>query len=229
MTTTFVTTSGSIASDVPDPSQGKGWVYAGIGAGLAGLATIVGSSMAGAVYDEKLAGNADGIVDKLADQTVPILVMHTGAMVSAVLLLVFAAGLRRRLTAGTPDGSLLPQVVASGLMLVSVALLMGSALTTEFVFGVQDPELLVPETAAFFGHWIGTVPWLWVGAGVAGLAVGIAGRRFGAVGSKLAWTSLVLGGLTTLLGISPLQYMAGMTGPLWLTIAAFALLKRQKR
>lgn len=29
---------------------------------------------------------------------------------------------------------------------------MVSALTTEFVFGVQDPELLVPETAVFFGH-----------------------------------------------------------------------------
>jgi hypothetical protein len=40
-------------------------------------------------------------------------------------------------------------------------------LTTEFVFGVNDSDLVVPATAVFFGHWIGTVPWLWVGAGVA--------------------------------------------------------------
>jgi hypothetical protein len=226
MTNTFVTTSGAHATADTHPSRGKGWVYAGIGAGLAGIAAVIGSSMAGAVYDEKLAGDADGIVAKLADQTVPILVMHTGAMLCAVLLLVFAAGLRRKLAEATPHGSLLPQVAASGLMLVSVALLMGSALTTEFVFGVQDPDLLVPETAVFFGHWIGTVPWLWVGAGVAALALGISGRRFGAVAPWLAWTSLVLGGLTTVLGISPLQYMAGMMGPLWLTVAAFALLKR---
>jgi len=226
MTDTFVTTSGAHALDGTRPSRGKGWVHAGIGAGLAGIVTIVGSSLSGAVYEEELQGDAPGIVAKLADQTVPILVMHTGAMVAALLLLVFAAGLRRRLVDATPDGSLLPQVAGSGLMLVSVALLMGSALTTEFVFGVQDPELIVPEAAVFFGHWIGTVPWVWVGAGVAALAMGVAGRRFGAVAPWLAWTSLVLGGLTTVLGISPLQYMAGMTGPLWLTIAAFGLLAR---
>lgn len=208
------------------PAQGKGWAYAGVGAGLAGIASIVGSSMAGAVYDEDVAGNASAIVGRLAEQTGGIMLMHTGAMVSAVLLVVFGAGLRRRLVAGTPEGSLLPQVALSGLLLVSVAQLMGTALTTEFVFGVKQPETLVPEVAAFFGHWIGTVPWLWVGAGVAAIAVGLAGRAFGAVAPWLAWTSLALGGLTTLLGISPLQYMAGMTGPLWLTIAALGLLKR---
>ena len=31
---------------------------------------------------------------------------------------------------------------------------------------------------------------------------------------------LVLGGLTLLLGISPLQYMAGMTGPLLVLVVA---------
>lgn len=68
----------------------------------------------------------------------------------------------------------------------------------------------------FFGHWIGTVPWLWVGAGIAALAVGLAGRWFDAVAPWLAWTSLALGALTTVMGVSPRQYMAGMTGPLWL-------------
>lgn len=209
------------------PAQGRGWIHAGLVAGVASIVSIVASMTADAAYDEKVAGDAAGITAKLADQTGQILVMHTAAMVSAVLILVFAAGLRRRLTATTPDGSLLPQVAFSGLMLVSVAQLMGTALTTEFVFGVQDPELIVPETAAFFGHWIGTVPWLWVGAGVAALALGIAGRSFGSVTRWLTWTSLVLGALTTLFGISPLQYMAGMVGPLWLTIAAFGLLKQQ--
>ncbi len=226
MTSTFPATASRADAETGPRSYGRGWAVAGVGAGLAGIVSMIGSSMAGAVYDEELAGNADGIVDKLADQSAQILIMHTGAMVSAVLLLIFAAGLLRRLKSATPEGSLLPQVASYGLLLVSVALLLGSGLTTEFVFGVQDPDLLVPETAVFFGHWIGTIPWLWVGAGVAALAVGIAGRRFGAVSSGLAWTSLILGGLTTLVGISPLQYMAGMIGPIWLTIAGIALLRR---
>lgn len=208
------------------PNASKGWAYAGVGAAVAGIVGLVGSSMSGIVYDESVAGDALAITEKLADKTVPILVFHTAAMVAALLLLVFAAGLRRRLAELTPSGSLIPAVASSGLMLVSVALLMGTALTTEFVFGVQDPDLLVPETAVFFGHWIGTVPWVWVGAGVAALALGVAGRRFGGVPSWLVWVSLVLGGLTVLFGISPLQYMAGMTGPLWLLVASLGLLKR---
>ena len=227
MTTTDVLSTTATARRADRPSQGRGWAYAGVAAGVASIVSIAGSMAADAVYDKTVAGDAAAITDKLADQTAQILVMHTGAMVSAVLLLVFAAGLRRRLVETTPEGSLLPQVAASGLLLVSVAQLMGSALTTEFVFGLSDPEQVVPESADFFGHWIGTVPWLWVGAGVTALAVGIAGRSFDAVARWLTWTSLVLGALTTLFGISPLQYMAGMTGPIWLTVVAFGLLKQR--
>ncbi|WP_433165867.1 hypothetical protein [Kribbella sp. CA-247076] len=222
MTATLTTTG----TTTTRPSQGKGWVLAGIGAGLAGIATVVTSSLANAVYDETLAGNAAGITDRLAEQTAQILAMHTAAMLSAVLLVVFAAGLHRYLRTTTGDASLLPQVASSGLLLVSVALLMGSALTTEFVFGVQDPDLLVPETAAFFGHWIGTVPWLWAGTGLTALALGLAGRKHHPIPTWLTWTSLTLGALTLFLAISPAQYMSGMTGPLWLTITALGLLKK---
>ena len=209
------------------PARERGWAYAGVGAGLAGIVALIGSSLTDAVYQEDIAGDATAITDKLADQTATILLLHVGGMVSALLLLVFAAGLRRRLATALPAESLLPQVAAWGLLLVSVAQVMGTALTTEFVFGVNDSDLLVPETAVFFGHWIGTVPWVWVGAGVAALALGIAGRRFEAVPRWLTWTSLVLGAITTLFGVSPLQYMAGMTGTIWLTVAAIGLLRQK--
>lgn len=205
--------------------HGRGWAVAGLLAGVASLTSIVGSSLADAVYDERTAGDAPRIVEAMGDQLPQVLVMHTGAMLSAVLLLVFAPGLRRFLAGRVPQGSLLPDVAAGGLMLVSVAQLMGSALTTEFVFGLADPDKLVPETGVFFGHWIGTVPWLWVGAGVAALALGRAGRKFGAVPRWLAWPSLVLGALITLLGLSPLQYLSGMFGPVWLTLTSLALLR----
>ena len=37
--------------------------------------------------------------------------------------------------------------------------------------------------------------------------------------------SLVLGGTTALFLVSPLQYMAGMTGPPWLVVVAAGLLR----
>ena len=103
-------------------------------------------------------------------------------------------------------------VASSGLLLVAVAQLLGSALTTEFVFGVQDPDLLVPETAVFFGHWIGTIPWLWGGAGLDRRRPRAAPRH-GAYPRWIGWLGCVLGGLMLLMRISPLQYMAGMVGP----------------
>ncbi|HEX6151302.1 hypothetical protein [Nocardioides sp.] len=201
----------------------RSWAFAGVGAGVAGIASVVASGFTGAVYDEKIAGDAVAITDRLAELTTQILVFHVATMVSALLLVVFAVGLRRRLAAALPADSLLPGVASAGLMLVAAAQLLGSGLTTEFVFGVQDPDLMVPETAAFFSHWIGTIPWLWGTAGLTALAVAVAARRFGAVPRWLGVTSLLMGGLMTLLAVSPLQYMAGMVGPLWLTIAAIGL------
>ncbi len=206
--------------------QGRGWVHAGIAASIFAAVGIVGSLNSGAAYEPALAGDAVGITERLAEQVPWILVFHVSTMTSALLMVPFAVGLHRHLRRRTGDESLLPGVAALGLVLVMVAQLMGTALTTEFAFGVQDPELLVPETAVFFGHWIGTVPWVWAGAGVAALAVGLAGRRFGAVARWLTWTSLVLGVLMTLLGVSPLQYMAGMLGPIWLLAVSIGLLRR---
>ena len=45
-----------------------------------------------------------------------LLVFHTATMLAAVLVLVFAAGLRRRLAAQSPVGSLLPDISAFGLL-----------------------------------------------------------------------------------------------------------------
>lgn len=196
----------------------------GVGAGVAGIGAIVGSSFSGAVYEDAIAGDAVAIADRLSEMTPQILAFNSASMISALMLLVFATGLRQHLAVRLPLGSTLPGVASGGLMLVAVALMMGSGLTTEFVFGVADPELLVPETAAFFGHWIGTIPWLWGGAGLTGAAVAVASLRYGVFARWIGWTSVVLGGLTLLFGISPLQYMAGMTGPLWLTIASAGML-----
>jgi hypothetical protein len=54
--------------------------------------------------------------------------------------------------------------------------------------------------------------------------VAVAALRHGAYACWLGWTSAILGALTTLLAISPLQYMAGMVGPVWLVVISVALL-----
>jgi hypothetical protein len=200
-------------------------VLAGLGAGVLGIAGVVASGMVDAVYDPDLAGDPDAITARLSDQVPQVLAFHTATMLSCVLLVLFAVGLHRQLQRRTGPDSLVPGVAAAGLGLVAVAQLLGAGLTTEFAFGlVDDPGQLLPESAVFFNHWIGTIPWLWGGAGLTGIALARAARQ-GAYARWLGWASLVLGGLTALFMVSPLQYMAGMTGPVWLVVVSLGLLR----
>ena len=198
---------------------GSGWAVSGLLTGLFGIVGIAASTKVDAVYDRAIAGDPPAIAEKLATQTPALLVMHVTMLLATVLAVPFAAGLRRRLAGHTLPGSLLPDVAAAGLALVSVAGLLGRALDTEFIFGLNQKDAhLVPEVAVLYGHWTGTVPWLWVGAGITGVAVALAALRHAAAPRWIGWLAAILGGLTLLVGVSPLQYLAGFTGPVLVLI-----------
>ncbi len=226
---THITTHNPVRSDVTTPggqgtatpSRSRGWALAGIVAGIAGLGTMASSMGINAGYDPDLVGNTAAMVEKLESQTGAILAMHLFAGVGAVAMVVFAAGLYRRLRAKVGDG-LSATVAFSGLLGTAIVTVMGSGLDTEFLFGFWDDEVVIdPSNALFFNHWVATIPWLWVLAGLSGVAV-FAASRAGAVPRWIGIGGLGVGGLTLLLGLSPLQYMAGMTGPIWLLATALA-------
>lgn len=222
--TTQITSTHPVRDDLadqpatPDVRRHRGWALAGIGAGLCGIGTIVTSGMVNAVYDPALVGDPAGITARLVEQVPVMYAFHTATALGAVLLVVFAAGLHRRLQAVLP-GSSLPVVALAGLLGTAVVSVLGSGLDTEFMMGLPIDGAVDDANAAMFNHWIGTIPWLWTLAGLSGLATYAAGRR-GGLPRWIGRTGLVLGGLTLLLGVSPLQYMAGMTGPLWLLVTA---------
>ena len=228
MTTHDTTTAGRAAAgaaagggtaEARTRRQPRGWALAGTGAGIAGVVSIQASLALGVDW-ERTAGDAEAIVADLSGRTGAQLVFHTATLIATVLVVVFAAGLSRRLAQQAPAGSLLPAVASGGLLLVAAAGLLGSGLDTQFLFGLGDPDLVVPESVAFYSDWVATIPWLWVGAGLTGVAVAVAALRHGAAPRWIGWVSAVLGGLTLVLGLSPLQYMAGFTGPLWLLVVA---------
>jgi hypothetical protein len=229
--TTHVTTHNPVRSDLPATAgveildtagrragRSRGWAVAGIGAGLAGIGTIVSSSMIDAIYRDDLVGDPAGIKEALSHQSAQMMAFHTFTTVGAVLMLVFAAGLHRRLRAAMPD-SLAPTLALAGLAGTAVVSVLGSGLDTEFMMDLGQKDLIQDANAAMFNHWIGTIPWLWTLAGLAGLGLFSAFRR-GVVPRWIGLVGLVLGGLTVLLGVSPAQYMAGATGPLWLLVTA---------
>lgn len=224
--TTQITTTNPVRSDLDDTGSriahaapSRRWAVAGIAAAVTGIASSTASSLVSAVYDRDLLGRPEAIADELAGQTTAMLVFHVATVASALLMVVFAAGLFRRLRAELGPDHLAPLLAFAGLVGTAVVLVVGSSLNTEFIFGVQEESLVNPANAAMYNHIVGTVAWCWVLIGVSALALWSA-HRSGAVTRWMGGTSLVLGGLTVVVGIAPVQYMASLTGQLWLLAIA---------
>ncbi|WP_114561425.1 hypothetical protein [Desertihabitans aurantiacus] len=222
-TTSSPRRSGEAPAEVSRP--GRGWAVAGALAGLAGGVGIWLSMSVGPVVDPADPPTAESVLQHLGGYVPHLVGFHVATVAAALLLIPFAAGLHRRLAGQAPARSLLPAVASTGLVVLAAVLVLGSGLDTEFVFGLATPELVVATDVSFYSHWIATIPWLWVTAGVSAIALGVASVRHGAAPRALGVISLVLGGLMVLFGLSPLQYMAGFLGPLWLLVTGLVMLR----
>lgn len=239
--TTHVATTNPVRSDVrreevASPATGhtrrsRLWALSGLAAGLLGVGTIVTSSMVDVVYRKEFQGTTAGVADALHDKAGVLFAFHSITTLGALLMVVFAAGLLRRLRAGAGD-SIAPMVAFGGLLGTAVVSVLGAGLDTEIMMplAAQDSGVVPDSTASFYNNWIGTIPWVWVLVGLAGLSV-YAVSRLRVVPRWIGRLGLVLGGLTVLLGVSPLEYMAGATGALWLigTSLGFGLGDRSYR
>ena len=230
---THVATSNPVRSDVriveDEPtatthSSSRAWALAGLVAGLLGVATIVTSSMVDVVYRDEFRGTTDGIAEALADKAGVLFAFHSITTLGAVLMVVFAAGLFRRLRRGAGD-SIAPTVAFAGLLGTAVVSVLGAGLDTEFMmaFAVEDQGTVPDSSASLYNNWIGTIPWVWVLAGLAGVAV-YATSRLSVVPRWIGRVGLIMGGLALLLGISPLEYMAGPIAALWLVVTSIGFL-----
>src|SRR5688572_25764980 len=153
--TTHVTTRNPVRADLPTsgtptPSTRRtsnGWARAGVAAGVLGIGTMVSSSTINAIYDKSIALDEDAILAKLADQSVQIITFQVVASLTALALVVFAAGLHRRLAARLDD-SIVPLVASAGLIGTAVVTVLGTGLDTEFAVGIE--EHVLPSSAAMF-------------------------------------------------------------------------------
>src|SRR4029077_11251796 len=65
---------------------------------------------------------------------------QTSGVALALLLVVFAVGLRRRLAGQEPAGSLVPDLAALGLVLMSVMTLVGTGISTEMFHALRHTD-----------------------------------------------------------------------------------------
>lgn len=132
---TTITTTNPVRSDVVvEPAsvrsrQSRLWALSGIGAALAGIGPIVTSSAVSAVYDPSLT-TPEQIAAVLETQVGWMFAFHSITVVGAILMIVFGAGLYRRLRSALPSDSVLPLVAFAGMLGTAVVSILGSGLDT---------------------------------------------------------------------------------------------------
>jgi len=222
---TQITTEQRVRDDLADeaaPRPGRAWALAGVFAGVAGFATTILSGMVDAVYRKGVVDDPAIVIERMDDKVAQLIAFHVVATLTALALVPFGVGLFRRLRGALGADSLVPGIAAFGVLGTAIVVLMGTALNTEFVFAVTESDMVLPESAAFYNHWIGTVPWVWSLTGLTGWAL-FAAKRAGAVRGWIGIAGLVLGTLSLLLTIVPLQYMSAWTGAVMLVLVGLGL------
>ncbi len=192
---------------------GRWWARAGILAGLGGIAMFV---LTGAISgDTDLLEDNARLAEWMGDRAWVIWVFQALTSATALAVVAFAAGLRRRLDAQSPVGSLVPTLASTGLGLVAALLLVGGGISTELFFHLLHVSESDPDTIGAAATIFNTMAWVWAGAGLAAGAVAYAAFKYGSFSRWIGWVSAVCAGLVALVQIVPLQYMALAPGALW--------------
>ncbi len=202
------------------------WAWSGVGAGVCGLALFMVSPTIASYPDSAMADN-DVLVTYLTDAAPIVWATQVLTVLAAVLLVVFAAGLSRRLTEQEPMGSLIPQVASSGVLLTAGLSLVGGGICTEFFWHLtQDPGKVDPDTMVAALAIYDTMPWVWVAIGISAGATAVAALRHGSLPRWIGVVSVVMAALIVLTQAVPLQYMALLPGALWLIIVGIGFARR---
>jgi hypothetical protein len=210
------------------PAARRGWARAGLAAGVLGLVAFM-SSGGMAVPEDALSDNAE-VLRELTDTGTWVWLFQSLMSAAALGLVVFGAGLKRRLDEQEPVGSLTGTVAFVGTLLAAALCLVGGGISTELFWQLMaandDITSVDPDTVAANLAIYNTMGWVWAGVGLSAGAVAVAGLRHDSVGRKLAWFSAVMAGLVGLLQLIPLQYLAALPAALWLIVVGVAMSRR---
>jgi hypothetical protein len=146
MTTTLSTPRHELVT-VDRPTARKGWARAGLLSGIGAFVFFIGPASMLSPSTDSYADNVD-VLAELEGKAPVVWAFQTTGVALAILLAIFAVGLRRRLAGQEPAGSLVPDLAALGLMLMSVMTLVGTGISTEMFHALRHTDEVDPDTVA---------------------------------------------------------------------------------
>jgi hypothetical protein len=203
----------------------KGWARAGLLSGIGALVYFIGPASMLSPSTDSLADNAE-VLAELDGKAPWVWAFQTSGVALAVLLVIFAVGLRRRLAGQEPAGSLVPDLAALGLILMSVMTLVGTGISTEMFHALRNADEVDPDTVASQLAIYNTMAWVWAGGMLTTGAIVVAARH-GSVSRRLGRFAAVMTGLVAVTQILPFQYLAVLPMAIFLIVVGTSMLRTE--
>jgi hypothetical protein len=227
-------TSTAVAASAPAdqaPKTRPWWALSGLVAGVSGLVATVLTDQWARVGEERLAaGGAENVVPRLDATTYQV--GAVAGLVCIASLLVFATGWRQAASASA-SGSMVADLVPSGLMLSAAAMVVpfgAKGALAVYLPGGMDEGKLAPDALYAMFTFQDAAPFVaWWGVALAAGALVVLGWRRLLVGRVVATLSLVYLVLPVfMLARYGEPNVFGLLGGLWLVALSVAVLLKRR-
>ena len=140
----------------------RGWAYAGLLGGIGSFLFFLGPATMISPSTDSYIDNAK-VLEELDGKQGWVWAFQTLGVTLAILIVIFALGLRRRLAGQEPAGSLVPDLAGMGLILMAIMTLVGTGISTEMFHALRHTDEVDPDTVAGHLAIYNTMAWVWAG------------------------------------------------------------------
>jgi hypothetical protein len=208
------------------PRRRRGWAYAGLFGGIGSFLFFLGPASMLSPSQDSYADNAK-VLAELEGKAGWVWAFQTGGVTLALLLIVFAVGLRRRLAGQEPAGSLVPDLAGLGLILMAIMTLVGTGISTEMFHALRHTDEVDPDTISAHLAIYNTLAWVWAGGLLTTGAMAVAGLRHGSVSRRIGLFAAVMSVLVAVTQVLPIQYLAVLPMSIFLIVCGFSMVRTE--
>lgn len=203
-----------------DITSGPNWALLAVPAGILGVFGMMSSVVDFQRADRR--ADPTAITNLVIDNATAVKVGAVTGIIAVACLVVFAAGVRRRLEQQQPAGSLWPALAWAGGLLTAAFLLVSFGLSLTMAWVIDQAyrdttfEALhaITESNAFQA---------WAPLTLTAAAVAVAGIRHGAVAAWLGWFSALAAVAMATLTLAALPFVTWFPAAIWLVVAGLGL------
>jgi hypothetical protein len=224
---TTLTASQRFDLDVAPPARTRrGWAYAGLLGGIGSFLFFLGPASMLSPSTDSYADNAK-VLEELDGKQGWVWAFQTLGVALAILIVIFALGLRRRLAGQEPAGSLVPDLAGIGLILMAIMTLVGTGISTEMFHALRHTDEVDPDTVSSHLAIYNTLAWVWAGGILTTGAMAVAGLRHGSVSRRFGRFAAVMTVLVGLTQVLPFQYLAVLPMAIFLVVCGVSMVRTE--